>query len=623
MLGSVIANRYRPEAVIGEGGVAVVYRGTDLTLDRRVAIKVLRPELAEQPEVVSRFRREAHAAAKLNHGNIVQVYDTGVDEGRYYIVMEYLPEPNLKQIMMEYAPLPVHKVVEIGIQCCQGLAYAHNAGIVHRDVKPHNILFTDDGRVKLSDFGIAAAAGAWGLTGEGKVLGSAHYISPEQAQGAPAGPLSDVYSLGVVLYEALTGRTPFDGENAADIAAQHLREKPPSPRMLNPAITPSMEFIVSKAMAADAQRRYRSADEMLNDLRKVERGEDLDQTGVLPQTPEATLPLTRMTAGPAAEQRAVAEPVAPRSAAAAEPAASPAQGVLAGVGLGLLVLIVVIGAAWLVKVTFYGGAPPKKLEVPNVKGMTKEEARRELEGRGLAMGRGDLAFDEDSREGTIIDQHPPPGETVEEGTAVDLVISQGRETVSVMAVTGMTLERAEVLLESKGLHVGEVKELFHDTAPKGTVFDQEIKPGTVVNTGTDIGLSVSNGPEVTEPTEEPTEEPGPGETTPGGTEEPGVTVPEDPHVEVREETPNPDDPALRLFHVKVTAMGDAPNQSIRVQWRDKRGGMTVEHNETHQPGQSKEIVIRARGPITIEVYKNDILRYQDPFPVPETEEEPE
>ncbi len=626
MVGTVIANRYRIEAVIGEGGVAVVYRGRDLTLDRPVAVKVLRPELAQQDEVVSRFRREAHAAAKLNHPNIVQVYDTGVADGRYYIVMEYLPEPNFKRIIEQYAPLPLHKVIEVGIQCCEALAYAHNAGIVHRDVKPHNMLFTDDGRVKLSDFGIAAAAGAAGLTGDGKVLGSAHYISPEQAQGAPAGPLSDVYSLGVALYEALTGRTPFDGETAADIAAQHLREIPPSPRSINPTIMPSVEFVVNKAMARDAQRRYHSADEMLGDLRKLERGAELDQTGVLPHAPETTLPLTPSPAEPSVPPgREPASEPAP-SAAAREPAGSPAQAMLAGVGVGLLVLLVVIGVAWLFKVAFYPGAPPKMVEVPTVKGLTREEARRDLEARGLSIGRVDPEYDEDCREGTVIDQYPPPGETVEEGNEVDLVISRGKETVAVINVTGQTLERAEVLLEAEGLHVGKVKPFYHETAPEGTVIDQEIKPGTVVNKGADIPLHVSKGAEPLEPAPPPEDDdadedrPGDEGGEPGG-EEPRVV---DPDVDVRaDDTYRPDDPALRLFHVKVTAMGDQPDQKIQIRWRDKSGALLVEDLGLLQPGDTKSKSIRTEGTVTIEVYHNDVLVYHDTCPVPEGEEAPE
>ena len=228
MVGSLVAGRYRLDGVIGEGGVAVVYKAFDITLERDVAVKVLREELVANPESVARFRREAHAAAKLNHPNIVQIYDTGVDDDIYFIVMEYLPEPDLKKIIQEYSPLPLRKVLEVCIQCARALAYAHKQGLVHRDIKPHNILFTNDGRVKLSDFGIAAVIGEHGVTEGGLVLGSAYYISPEQAQGGPATIQSDLYSLGVVMFECLTGRTPFTGASGAEVAAKHVRERPPS-----------------------------------------------------------------------------------------------------------------------------------------------------------------------------------------------------------------------------------------------------------------------------------------------------------------------------------------------------------------------------------------------------------
>jgi len=619
----VIAGRYRVDAPIGEGGVALVYRGTDLTLDRPVAIKVLRPELASQHEVVSRFRREAHAAARLNHPNIAQIHDTGVDDGRYYIVMEYLPEPDLKQIIREYAPLPMHKIIQVGMQCCEALAYAHRAGIIHRDIKPHNMLFSDDGRVKLADFGIAAAAGAAGLTADGRVLGSAHYISPEQAQGAPAGTLSDIYSLGVVLYEAVTGRTPFDGETAADIAAQHLRETPPSPRTLNPAVTPSLEFIVNKAMDRDPQRRYRSADEMLADFRKLARGEELDQTGVLPQTPEATLPLTRTPTEPAPQPIAPAEPpVGPRERVP-ETEAGPTQAVVTGVGLGLLILLVVLGVFFLAKKAFYPGSAPKMMGVPNVLGLTEEQARGELEQRGLQVGRVDLEYNEEGGEGTVIDQYPPAGETVEEGREVNLVLSRGKEKVTVINVVGETLPRAEVLLEGEGLHLGEAKEFFHETALEGTVIDQEIKPGTVVEKGAAIPLHVSKGPEPVEP---PPDEPDTGEGPPG--EEgagPGAEQPQamDPDVAVSEdETYHPDQPARRRFHVKVTAMGDARDQKMEIKWRDKSGALLVEDLGLLQPGETKEKLIIAEGAVTIDVYHNEVTVYHDTYPVPEAEAEP-
>jgi len=620
----VIAGRYRVDAAIGEGGVALVYRGTDLTLDRPVAIKVLRPELASQDEVVSRFRREAHAAARLNHPNIAQVYDTGVDDGRYYIVMEYLPEADLKQIIREYAPLPMRKIIEVGMQCCEALAYAHRAGIIHRDIKPHNILFSDEGRVKLADFGIAAAAGAAGLTADGRVLGSAHYISPEQAQGAPAGALSDIYSLGVVLYEAATGRTPFNGETAADIAAQHLREIPPSPRALNPAVMPSLEFIINKAMDRDPQRRYRSADEMLADFRKLARGEELDQTGVLPQTPEATLPLTRT--GPTPERIAPTPPPAQPLAPAPELRASPTQAVVAGVGLGLLILLVLLGVFFLAKKAFYPGSAPKMVGVPTVLGLTEEQARTELERRGLEVGRVDVEYNEEGREGTVIDQYPPAGETVEEGKEVNLVLSRGKEKVTVINVVGKTLARAEVLLEGKGLHLGEVKQFFDETAPKDTVIDQEIKPGTVVEKGAAIPLHVSKGPEPAQPPPPP-EETGTGQAPPAG-EGVGPTPPQpqamEPDVAVSEdETYHPEDPARRRFRVKVTAMGDVPDQKIEIKWRDKSGALLVEDLGLLQPGDNREKLIVAEGAVTLEVYDNGVRVYGDTYPVPEAQGEPE
>ncbi|MGD9497645.1 MAG: Stk1 family PASTA domain-containing Ser/Thr kinase, partial [Armatimonadota bacterium] len=597
MEGSVIAGRYRVEALIGEGGMALVYRGTDTVLDRRVAIKILRPGLSDQQDVVARFRREAHAAAKLNHPNIVQIYDTGVDDGRYYIVMEYLPEMNLKEIIKRYAPLPLDKVIEVAAACCEALAYAHRQGIVHRDVKPHNVLFTDDGRAKLSDFGIAAAAGEAGLTDDGKVLGSAHYISPEQAQGAPAGPLSDIYSLGVTLYEALTGRLPFDGETAADIAAQHLREAPPSARSINPQIPPAVEFVITKAMARDAQRRYRSAEEMLGDIRKLERGLDLDQTGVLQAAPEATMPLPRMpeSARPQAPRppeplRAAPAPVIRRR----EQPASSTNAVLAGVGVGLLALLVIVAVVWVVRAAFYQGIEPKMVEVPNVKGLTEQEAREDIEERGLIVGRIDHEYNDLEPVGRVTAQMPAPGQTVRAGSTVDLTINLGRETVSVIDVVGMGVDRARTLLEAAGLTLGQVEEFVHATQPAGIIFEQEPKAGTRVDKGTAVDVSVSKGPEEEQPEPErpaqpPDEEPVEEGGAPGG--EPAVAP--SPQVDVVE-TPGyrPGDAQLREFKVRVVAMGETPNQQVEVRWRDETGQLLRDDlGGPLQPGDSRTVAI--------------------------------
>ena len=287
--GALVAGRYRIEEVIGCGPMATVCRATDVSLGRDVAVKVLDARFGEDPDFVQRFRREAHSAAKLQHPNIVRVYDTGVDAGRCYVAMEYLPEPNLKSIITDFAPLPPDKVVEVGAEVCETLEYAHNNDIVHRDLKPENILFAEDGHAKVADFGVTGAADADNLTQARTILGSVHYISPEQAQGNPVGPQSDMYSLGVVLYEASTGRLPFTGDSPRRIAESHVRDRPRSPRLLNPDLSPSLEYVITKALAKDVARRYRTAAEMLHDLRKLQSGQELERTGVLP-TPDATRP---------------------------------------------------------------------------------------------------------------------------------------------------------------------------------------------------------------------------------------------------------------------------------------------------------------------------------------------
>ncbi len=633
MEGSTIAERYRIDHLIGEGGVARVYRGTDLTLDRRVAIKILRPELSEDEDVVARFRREAHSAAKLNHSNIVQIYDTGVDDDRYYIIMEYLPELNLKEIIKRYAPLPLDRVIDVGAACCEALSYAHRQGIVHRDVKPANVLFTDEGSAKLSDFGIAAAAGEAGLTRDGKVLGSAHYISPEQAQGAAAGPLSDIYSLGVTLYEALTGRLPFDGETAADIAALHLRETPPAPRSINPEIPPAAEYLVTKAMARDPQRRYRSADEMLSDIQKLERGMDLDRTGVLQPTPEATMPLPR-SAEPSSEREEplrsgaiyqpdydepVSEPARPEPR---EEDGSPMSAALAGVGVGLLALLMIVAVVFLVRAVFYPHDTPGMREVPNVRGLTEQEAREQIEGRGLVMGDITYEYSEAHPVGRVMEQDPAPGQMRQAGTAVNLSVTRGRETVTVVDVTGTRVDRAQSLLEAAGLTLGRVTEYFHDEEPAGIVFDQEPRPGTQMERGAAIDLSISRGPEEEpepeeEPGEEDPEEPEP-EPDPPVEEEEEPPAPAAPWVDVEEDPDyRPGDAALRRFHVNVTAKGTRDEQRAEVRWRDESGAELRQELRPMQPGETRNVAIRAQGTVTIEVYHENQMVFQQTIPVPQ------
>lgn len=616
--GLVIAGRYRIDALIGEGGMSTVWRGMDLTLSREVAVKILRDEIALQPESVSRFRREAHAAAKLNHPHVVQVYDTGVDGTIYYMVIEYLPEPDLKKIIKDWAPLPVAKVIDVAVQCCKALAYAHRNGIVHRDVKPHNILFTDDGRAKLSDFGIAAAVGAAGTGPGGFVLGSAHYMAPEQVQGSPAGPHSDLYSLGCVMYEALTGRTPFQGSSETDIASKHLRERPTPLRTLNPNVAPAVEFVVSKAMAREVSQRYRSAEEMLVDLSKLSGGQGLDRTGVF-TAPEGATAVLQPPVAPRRELTPVAgarPDLAARAPGMSRPGPRSAEegseitpvlrppvearpnpwSALGAVVIAVLALIIVV---WLARMAFYPEGN-KKVQVPMVKGMSLAQARSALEANGLKVGQVSYESVPMGSEGTVIRQNPPEGQTVESGSAVDVVVNQGKELVIVVPVEGMSLTEANDTLERAKLKVGDVSQVYHATAPAGRVIKQAIKPATKVEAGTAIDLTVSKGPEPATITPPPAGAQGNLEPV-----EPDVTV-------VRDETFTPSDPSQRRFIVTVTVQGQQPGQSIQVVKTDDRGGPTVVMRGKLNPNQSQRVTVDTQGSATIEViHEGKVVYRQD------------
>ncbi len=626
--GSTIAGRYRLDAIIGEGGMAVVWRGMDLSLSREVAIKVLREEIGVSADAVARFRKEAHSAAQLNHPNIVQIYDTGVDGDVHYIVMECLDEPDLKRIITEWAPLPEEKVIDVAIQCCRALSYAHKQGVVHRDVKPHNVLFTDDGRLKLSDFGIAAAAGSSGLGPGGTVLGSAPYMAPEQVQGSPAGPHSDLYSVGCVMYEALTGSTPFTGRSEDEIAAKHLRERPASVRAVNSSVSPSTEFVVSKAMAREVAKRYRSADEMLADLNKLQGGQGLDRTGVLQAPQGATsvlqpaaapreivspglsgrgdeIQVTPRPLAPIIEQRVEPRTVAPR--APAPDTRRPAWGALLVLSMAVVALILVAVVA---KRALSPGDADTTVQVPLVKGYKRADAQRTLEAHGLKLGSVTEITDSSSEPGVVIEQTPAEGQAVKAETAVDIVVNRGREQVAVPPVEEMTFSEANEELERAGLAVGnDVKQVYHATVPAGRVIKQETRPGVRVNKGDGINLVISKGPDpgaAPPPVEVPPEEPVPTEV--------------DPSVELTEDTEFAQTHAgtgKRRFYVTVTVQGQERAQMIKVVTQDDRGGRTTVLETRLDPAVSKRIPVLTEGAATIEVYHNGSLVWHLPMEAPD------
>ncbi|MCL6617261.1 MAG: Stk1 family PASTA domain-containing Ser/Thr kinase, partial [Anoxybacillus ayderensis] len=267
LIGKRLNERYKIVSLLGGGGMANVYLARDMILDRDVAIKVLRFDFANDEQFIKRFRREAQAATSLNHENIVSIYDVGEDEGVYYIVMEYVRGSTLKQYIQQHAPLSVPKALDIMEQLTSAIAHAHANRIIHRDIKPQNILIDEHGKVKITDFGIAVALSSTTITQTNSVLGSVHYLSPEQARGGVATEKSDIYSLGIVMFELLTGRLPFSGESAVSIVLKHLQTETPSPKAWNPSIPQSVENVILKATAKDPFYRYQSVQEMNEDIR--------------------------------------------------------------------------------------------------------------------------------------------------------------------------------------------------------------------------------------------------------------------------------------------------------------------------------------------------------------------
>ncbi len=466
----VFGQRYRVTEKIGSGGMADVYKAVDDVLGRTVALKVLHAHYATDPDFVARFRQEAQAAANLSHPNIVNIYDWGKEGDTYYIVMEYVRGTDLKTLLNEKGPFPAAKAAEYAAQVCAALSVAHGYDIVHRDIKPHNIVLTPDGTVKVMDFGIARAANST-MTQTGSVLGTAHYVSPEQAQGRPLGPQSDLYSLGVVLYELTTGRVPFDGDSPVAVALKQVNEDPVPPRELNPDIPPSMEAVILRAMQKDPADRYASAEEMKRDLQRVASGRMVESVAGA----TTVMPAVARTARESDRIRQVPQK----------------RNVWPWIGVGVLVIAVVLGALWYFG--FLGGA--QDVTVPDLTGMTVEEATSALEAVELELGETEMRYSEEPTD-TVISQTPEPGVDVEAGTAVDVVVSKGAELFPVPDLTGMTESDAINAIRNAGFELGDIDREYNKDVDEGKIFAQSPAAGTMVKSGTLITITVSKGTEL-------------------------------------------------------------------------------------------------------------------------------
>jgi eukaryotic-like serine/threonine-protein kinase len=545
MIGRLIGGRYRLIAPLGEGGMATLWRAVDEQLDREVAVKLLREQFSSDAGFAARFKQEARSAGSLSHPNIVPVYDYGTDgtDGTQFIVMQLIEGQDLSSILRERTFLATDDAVRVAIGVASALEAAHRRGIVHRDVKPGNILITDDGDVKVTDFGIARAVSEASMTVTGTTLGSVHYFSPEQARGDEVTGASDVYALGIVLYEMLTGRRPFEGDSAAGVALKRLTEDPRPPTTHRP-VPAGLSAVVMRALERDPERRYPDAGAFAEALRAWQRD------------PAAAPPAAAAAAGAAAGAAAAGAHAAPPPtpapqggeptvyvpprvarpsdrapmAAGMPPHRPPAatyderEGQSWWVWLLALLAVILLGAIGFLGAQIIGGLGPNgttqpsanELSLPNWVGQPIAAVREDAHGRGLVLNESNEASDS-VPEGRVISTNPGPGSLVHEGDTIDIVVSTGPEEVLVPTLVGQTEDQAIQTLNAAGLRLGSVNE-EPSSQPAGRVIRSDPGAGTPVAPDSQVNLVLSSGPT---PSPSPSPSPVPtAEPTPVPTPEP-------------------------------------------------------------------------------------------------------
>ena len=502
MSAMLLGGRYQVLDRIGTGGMATVYRGLDEVLGRTVAIKTMLPQYANDPSFAARFKQEAQAAAALQSPYIVSVYDWGKDADTYYIVMEYLRGTDLKSGIRKHGALDCKKVAQIGSQIAQALSVAHKHDIIHRDIKPQNIMVQPDGNIKVMDFGIARAKNSH-LTQDNSVLGTAHYVSPEQTQGKELGPTTDIYSLGIVMYEASTGQVPFQGDDAITVALKQVNEQPKPPSQLNPSVDPQLEAIILKCMQKNPADRFQTADELFRTLRDYLAGRmqavaaaaavapvpvtgKLDRTTPVKGSGTASLPrIERSTRyrGQSATQQAAEEE--------AERQRKHRRHVIVGV-IGAIAAIVVAIVGF---VSLFGSGETLKT-VPNLSDLTVEQAEEAIIEAGFVPGEPKYIYSEHVEKDRVCEQDPAAHREVPEGTTINFKVSKGptpAKEVEVPDLTNKTQEEADELLEQYGLYGRRGDDRESDKVEAGKVCEQDTEAGAVAKAGDTITYHISSG----------------------------------------------------------------------------------------------------------------------------------
>lgn len=492
MIGKVLGNRYEILEQLGGGGMAIVYKGRDTVLNRLVTIKVLRPEYTSDDDFIRRFRREAQAVASLSHPNIVSIYDVGREDGIHYLVMEYVDGEDLKSVIRREGTLAPDRAVQVARQISEALEHAHENNIVHRDVKPHNILLTKSGRPKLTDFGIAREATAATVTHTDTIVGSVHYLSPEQARGEVAGPKSDLYSLGVVLFEMLTGTVPYSGDSAIAVAIKHIQEDPPPPSSINPAIPKGLEQVIIRAMQKNPDHRYASAAEMASHLSEALLDDTGEATMFIPMDDMATkfLKPVGVAGGDAQEEEPGDKIEESKAVAKSKRKMKPAA---LAVVLSVLGLLLGVGAF-----AIYNFINVRETKVPDVVNMDLESAQTVLAEYHLKWVIR-KEHNNDVLENHVINTDPLPGKEVKRNRSITLTVSLGPDYRTVPDLTGKSLIDAKMTLTEAGFELAEPAQYgYSDNIAEELVFDQEPKAESQAPRGAKVTVYLSKGPQPVE-----------------------------------------------------------------------------------------------------------------------------
>lgn len=493
----MVDGRYRVDARLARGGMATVYEATDLRLDRTVALKVMHASLADDAAFVSRFQREARSAARLSDPHVVAVYDQGEDGGLVYLAMEYVPGRTVRDVLREHGRLSAEQALTILDPVLQALEAAHRAGFVHRDVKPENVLLTDDGRVKVADFGLARAISAATSTAatQGLLIGTVAYLSPEQVERGVADARSDVYGAGILLYEMVTGSVPFAGETPLAVAYQHVNAAVPSPSSVRPDVSPLIDGLVAQSATRDPDDRYPDAAAFLDDVRAVRRQLPAPRAfGVVDDPATAATLVVPLTdpgtgfappSGPAPTSATQATAATPLPAAKA-PKRKRRKGWIAFVAV-LVLAALAAGAGW-----YFGVG--RTVPVPPLANLTVKQAEAKLAPLGLTLDPSQSDFSETVGKGDIISTDPGSGAEVREGATITAIVSKGPERYEVPDVRGKTVDEATALLADSNLAVGGTKQAFDEKVEKGLVVSSTPKTGTELKRGQSVDLVVSKGP---------------------------------------------------------------------------------------------------------------------------------